>query len=173
MFICATLDWWPSNKCDYGHCQWAGAGLLEAPLDDERLLRAMRYLAPLTLRVGGTSQDNVTYARFGGAAEQTDCPPFSPAPPQPSARFSGGCLLPARIDSLLSLGGDARARLVLSINAVVGRGNASRGLRPEEDAWDPAQALALLRHVAARAAASPAASPLWGCLLYTSPSPRD
>lgn len=21
-FICVTLDWWPSNKCDYGTCAW-------------------------------------------------------------------------------------------------------------------------------------------------------
>lgn len=21
-FICATLDWWPHDKCDYGHCPW-------------------------------------------------------------------------------------------------------------------------------------------------------
>lgn len=27
-FICASLDWWPSTKCDYGHCPWGHAGLL-------------------------------------------------------------------------------------------------------------------------------------------------
>ena len=27
-FICATLDWWPSDKCDYGQCPWGKAGLL-------------------------------------------------------------------------------------------------------------------------------------------------
>lgn len=26
-FICATLDWWPSNKCDYGQCPWERAGI--------------------------------------------------------------------------------------------------------------------------------------------------
>ena len=29
-FVCATLDWWPSAKCDYGRCPWRGASLLEA-----------------------------------------------------------------------------------------------------------------------------------------------
>jgi heparanase 1 len=27
-FICATLDWWPSEKCDYNQCPWGKAGLL-------------------------------------------------------------------------------------------------------------------------------------------------
>lgn len=27
-FICATLDWWPSDKCDYGQCPWGSAGIL-------------------------------------------------------------------------------------------------------------------------------------------------
>lgn len=27
-FICATLDWWPENKCDYNQCPWGKAGLL-------------------------------------------------------------------------------------------------------------------------------------------------
>ncbi len=22
-YICATTDWWPPNKCDYGVCPWA------------------------------------------------------------------------------------------------------------------------------------------------------
>ncbi|KAL0538852.1 hypothetical protein IC582_023015 [Cucumis melo] len=26
-FICATLDWWPPNKCDYGQCPWGLAGI--------------------------------------------------------------------------------------------------------------------------------------------------
>jgi heparanase 1 len=27
-FICATLDWWPENKCDYNQCPWGKSGIL-------------------------------------------------------------------------------------------------------------------------------------------------
>lgn len=27
-YVCATLDWWPSDKCDYNQCPWGQAGIL-------------------------------------------------------------------------------------------------------------------------------------------------
>lgn len=26
-FICATLDWWPPDKCNYGNCPWGEASV--------------------------------------------------------------------------------------------------------------------------------------------------
>ncbi|PKU63386.1 Heparanase-like protein 3 [Dendrobium catenatum] len=27
-FVCATLDWWPSDQCNYGSCSWGDASIL-------------------------------------------------------------------------------------------------------------------------------------------------
>ena len=27
-FICATIDWWPHDKCDYNHCSWGYSSVI-------------------------------------------------------------------------------------------------------------------------------------------------
>ncbi|CAN4122103.1 unnamed protein product [Withania somnifera] len=41
-FICATLDWWPENKCDYNQCPWGKAGLLNLDLKNRILTNAVK-----------------------------------------------------------------------------------------------------------------------------------
>ena len=36
-FVCATLDWWNHEKCDYNHCPWGSASVLN-------LVSNQRYL---------------------------------------------------------------------------------------------------------------------------------
>ena len=60
-YVCATLDWWPSAKCDYKRCPWRGASMLEANLDDPLLRSAAKLLAPFYLRLGGSLSDQIVY----------------------------------------------------------------------------------------------------------------
>ena len=60
-FVCAALDLWPDEKCDFGACSWRGASALALDLASPPLRAAVRALAPLMLRVGGSLQDLVVY----------------------------------------------------------------------------------------------------------------
>lgn len=92
------MDWWPNNKCDgtdgISDCAWENSSLLNAPIESPLLQKALEALSPITLRLGGTLSDNITYAI--GSDENITCPDFSPEPPATDRIFHGGCLTSTR-----------------------------------------------------------------------------
>ncbi|TYI08696.1 hypothetical protein ES332_A09G018400v1 [Gossypium tomentosum] len=71
-FVCATLDWWPTEKCNYNQCPWGKAGLLNLDLKKKGLINAIKAFNPLRIKVGGSLQDQVVY----GVGGVKNCPNF-------------------------------------------------------------------------------------------------
>lgn len=116
-FVCATLDWWPQDKCDYNQCPWGNAGilnlvcmpfffkptklpsftyLLSQDLNNTILKNAIKAFDSLRIRVGGSLQDQVVY-KVGRHAQ--NCHDFK-HDDAGVFLFSGGCLPMDRWDQL-------------------------------------------------------------------------
>ncbi|KAL1551106.1 heparanase [Salvia divinorum] len=125
-FICATLDWWPRNKCDYNQCPWENAGILNLDLDNKILANAIKAFKSLRIRVGGSLQDQVVY-KVGKHAKK--CPQFK-LKHEGLFGFSRGCLPMERWDRLNKLFNQTGAHVTFSLNALAGRKRA----KPDDEA---------------------------------------
>ncbi|KAI5073746.1 hypothetical protein GOP47_0011759 [Adiantum capillus-veneris] len=134
-FICATLDWWPPEKCDYGTCSWAHASLLNLNLSSPLLQNAIKAFSPLRIRLGGTLQDKVVY-HVGKKAEP--CHPFY-RDPSALFGFSAGCLPMWRWNELNAFFHSVRCQAVFGLNALFGR-------TKTRTAWDPTNALDFIQY---------------------------
>ncbi|KAL9226750.1 hypothetical protein vseg_002524 [Gypsophila vaccaria] len=138
-FICATLDWWPPEKCDYGTCSWGTDTLLNLDLNNTNLLNAVRAFSPLKIRMGGTLQDRLVYQ----TNEQEQCDPFVKDRSK-LLGYSQGCLPLSRWGHLNWFFNQTGAVVTFGLNALAGRTVKSNGWTT--GAWDHTNAEFLIKY---------------------------
>lgn len=133
-YVCATIDWWPRDKCNYKQCPWGSSSITNLDLSHPLLLKAIQAFKPLRLRVGGSLQDRVVY-NIGKL--KYPCQPFKKMA-QGLFGFSKGCLLMHRWDEVNRFFNDAGVVVTFGLNALYGRYKIRNGVWGGE--WDSSNA---------------------------------
>ncbi|KAF7827997.1 heparanase-like protein 2 [Senna tora] len=144
-FICATLDWWPSDKCDYGQCPWEQAGILNLDLNNTILANAIKAFSPLRIRLGGSLQDQVVY-QFG---RTTKCPQFQKEE-DGLFGFSLGCLPQDRWDQIHNFFNKTGVKLTFGLNALIGKKKSQEDPILWKGDWNTLNAASLMAYTASK-----------------------
>ena len=143
-YICATLDWWPETKCDYGRCPWPrGVSIEDIDLSRPRLNLAVAALAaeppqqkqlptaashpPLTLRLGGSMADYVQYRV--SSSDSKSCRTWSTTPTtrlgyrlfDGAGKVAGICFDPRRLITILEWAKAMGCQIAFGVAAMYGR----------------------------------------------------
>ncbi|KAK7281802.1 hypothetical protein RIF29_10086 [Crotalaria pallida] len=139
-FICATIDWWPHDKCDYSHCPWGYSSVVNLDLSHPFLAKAIQALKPLRIRLGGSLQDQVLYEV--GSLE-SPCHPFQKTKAGLFG-FSKGCLHMKRWDELNLFFNATGAIVTFGLNALHGKHRISHNVWDGQ--WDPRNAYDFIKY---------------------------
>ncbi|QHO29024.1 Heparanase-like protein [Arachis hypogaea] len=120
-FICATLDWWPSDKCDYNQCPWGKAGILNLDLNNTILSNAIKAFNPLRIRLGGSLEDQIIY-QFG---KQKHCPTMK--------KKDNGFI-----------------KFTFGLNALIGKKNSKEDQLNWKGDWNPNNAISLMKYTVSK-----------------------
>lgn len=123
-FVCATIDWWPPEKCNYDQCPWGKASVLNLDLTNPLLAKAIQAFSPLRIRVGGSLQDQVVY---GTPSLGSPCSPFTRVS-SGLFGFSQGCITMERWAAINDLFLNTGAVITFGLNALQGRRQIRRGV---------------------------------------------
>ncbi|KAJ4781242.1 Heparanase [Rhynchospora pubera] len=116
-YVCATIDWWPPEKCNYNQCPWGQASALNLDLENPLLAKAIAAFGSLRIRLGGSLQDQVVYETSN---LESQCTGFTKSSSWLFG-FSQGCLSMERWDALNDLFLKTGAVVTFGLNALRGR----------------------------------------------------
>ncbi|KAG6587568.1 heparanase-like protein 1 [Cucurbita moschata] len=135
-YICATIDWWPHDKCNYNRCPWGYSSAVNLNLSHPLLTKAIQAFEHLRIRVGGSLQDQVVY---DVGSLKAPCHPFQKIK-WGLFGYSKGCLHMSRWDDLNQLFKTTGAIVTFGLNALRGRHRIQRdkwgGEWDSTNAWD-------------------------------------
>lgn len=142
-YICATIDWWTHDKCNYNQCPWGYSSVTNLNLSHPFLENAIKAFKGLRLRLGGSLQDQVLY---DVGNPKVPCHVFRKKK-DGLFGFSMGCLHMDRWDELNHLFKRTGALVTFGLNALHGRQRIKKQWR---GSWDSKNALDFINYTVSK-----------------------